>query len=149
MDLAQMAREIVAGDTSGLARFKELLIAENDVSMLKRIAASHWQEDQVSIPVFVRILEITPNDDEALADLGLIKYLIGEDAEASECLEKAQRINPEGLQVLTLQAALEKRADERIKIYNKMLQVDPNNKVALHNLARSQGKQSDKLWLIR
>jgi tetratricopeptide (TPR) repeat protein len=60
--------------------------------------------------------------------------------EAAQCLEKARKINPDGIEVLTLQAALEKRPDEQLKIYKKMLQLDPTNRVALHNLARLQNE---------
>ena len=141
MDLIQTARQIVEGDKSQLTRFRELLALETDVRALKKVGAAHMQEDHVSIPVYQRILEINPEDDEALASLGLVKYLIGEDAEASQCLEKARRINPEGLQVLTLQAAFEKRPDEQLKIYKKMLELDPTNRVALQNLARLQKEQ--------
>jgi tetratricopeptide (TPR) repeat protein len=141
MDLAEMARRIRAGDKGELDSFKRLLAAENDLGALKKIAAANWQEDEISIPVYERILEINPNDDEALGSLGLVKYLIGGDTEAAQCLEKARKINPEGLEVLTLQAALEKRPDEKLKIYRKMLELDPTNRVALHNLARLQKEQ--------
>ena len=141
MDLVELAGKIRAGDKSELDQFKRLLVAENDLGTLKKVAAANWQEDEISIPVYERILEINPKDDEALGSLGLVKYLIGEDTEASECLEKARKINPEGLEVLTLQAALEKRPDEKVKIYRKMLQLDPTNRVALHNLARLQKEQ--------
>jgi hypothetical protein len=69
-----------------------------------------------------------------------VKYLIGEDAEAAQYLEKARKINPEGIEVLTLQAALEKRPGEKLRIYRKMLEIDPTNRVALDNLALSRGE---------
>ena len=69
-----------------------------------------------------------------------MKYLIGEDAEAAQYLEKARKINPEGIEVLTLQAALEKRPGEKLRIYRKMLEIDPTNRVALDNLALSRGE---------
>jgi hypothetical protein len=61
---------------------------------------------------------------------------MGLDSEAAQYIEKARKIDPEGLEVLTFQTALEKRPFENRKIYRKML--DSANRVALHNLARSQ-----------
>jgi hypothetical protein len=54
---------------------------------------------------------------------------------------QARAINPSGLQVLTLHAALEKRPDEQLRIYKRMLELDPSNRVALQNLARFQKGQ--------
>ena len=86
MDLVELVGKIRRGDRTEVDRFKRLLAGENDVKALKKIGAANWQEDQISIPVFERILELNPEDDETLASLGLVKYLIGEDAEASHCL---------------------------------------------------------------
>jgi tetratricopeptide (TPR) repeat protein len=140
MDLAELARRVREGDKSKLDRYKELVASQGDVELLKQVANSNWQEDEISIPAYERALQINPNQAEILASLGLIKYLIGEDAEAFQCLEKARRISLEGLQVLTLQAAFEKRPEEQVKLYRKMLQLDPSNRVALQNLERLEGK---------
>jgi tetratricopeptide (TPR) repeat protein len=140
MDLTELARKIREGDRRQLDHFKRFLAAEHDVSALRKFADSHWQEDEVSIPVYKRVLELNSEDDRAWGSLGLVKLLIGEDAEAVQCLERARRINPDGIEVLTLQAALEHRRDEQLKIYKKMLELDPNNRVALDNLARLQNE---------
>ena len=141
MNLTELARRIRAGDKGELDEFKRLLAAENDLGALKEFADAHWQEDEISIPIYERFLEINPENDQALGSLGLVKYFIGEDVEAAQYLEKARKINPEGIEVLTLKAALEKRPDEKLRIYKKMLELDPTNPVALHNLARSQKEQ--------
>ena len=138
MDLTELVRKIKEGDRSELDQFRRLVAVENDLEELKKFADDHWQEDEISIPIYERFLEVNPENDQALGSLGLVKYLIGEDAEAAQHLEKARKINPEGIEVLTLQAALEKRPDEKLKTYRKMLELDPTNRVALHNLARSQ-----------
>lgn len=141
MDLVELARRVREGDKSKLDRYKELVASQDDVELLKQVADSNWQEDEISIPAYERALQINPNQAEILASLGLIKYLIGEDAEAFQCLEKARRISPEGLQVLTLQAAFEKRPEKQVKLYRKMLQLDPSNRVALQNLERLEASQ--------
>lgn len=138
MGLAELARRVREGHKGEIDQLRRLLAAENDLGVLKKVAAANWQEDEISIPIYERILAINPEDDEALSSLGLVKYLIGEDEEAAQCLEKARKINPGGLEVLTLQAALENRPDEQLKIYKKMLELDPTNRVALDNLARLQ-----------
>jgi tetratricopeptide (TPR) repeat protein len=138
MNLNELARRIKAGDKGELSEFKRLLAVENDLEALKQFADAHWQEDEISVPIYERFLEINPENDQALGSLGLVKYFIGEDVEAAQYLEKARKINPEGIEVLTLQAALEKRPDEKLRIYKKILELDPTNQVALHNLARSQ-----------
>ena len=138
MNLVEVVSKVREGDRGKLDQFKRLLSAENDLRVLKSIAVANWQEDEISIPVYERILAINPQDDEALGALGLVKYLIGEDVEAAQCLERARKINPGGLEVLTLQAALENRPDEQVKIYRKMLELDPANRVALDNLSRLQ-----------
>ena len=141
MDLVELARRVREGDKIKLDRYKELVASQDDVELLKQVADSNWQEDEISIPAYERALQINPNQAEILASLGLIKYLIGEDAEAFQCLEKARRISPEGLQVLTLQAAFEKRPEKQVKLYRKMLQLDPSNRVALQNLERLEASQ--------
>jgi tetratricopeptide (TPR) repeat protein len=112
MDLTELVRKVKEGDRSELDQFRRLVAVENDLGALKRFADDHWQEDEISIPIYERFLEVNPENDQALSSLGLVKYLIGEDAEAAQYLEKARKINPEGIEVLTLQAALEKRTDE-------------------------------------
>jgi tetratricopeptide (TPR) repeat protein len=138
MDLTELARKIRAGDRSELDQFKRFVAVANDLTELRKFADAHWQEDEISVPVYERILELDAEDHKALGSLGLVKYLIGQDEEASRCLDRARKINPEGIEVLTLQAALEKQPDEKLKIYRKMLAVDPANQVALENLARLQ-----------
>jgi tetratricopeptide (TPR) repeat protein len=140
MELTELARKIREGNRRQLDDFKRLVAGEHDVSALREFADSHWQEDEISIPVYKRVLELNPEDDKAWSYLGLVKLLIGEDAEAVQCLERARKINPDGIEVLTLQAALEKRRDEQLKIYKKMLEQDPTNRVALANLARLQNE---------
>jgi tetratricopeptide (TPR) repeat protein len=140
MNLTQLARDVREGDRRELDRFKQHLAAEHDLSAFRKFADAHWQEDEISITVYKRVLELDPEDDRAWGSLGLVRLLIGEDVEAAQCLEKARKINPDGIEVLTLQAALEKRPDEQLKIYKKMLQPDPTNRVALHNLARLQNE---------
>ena len=141
MDLAALARKIREGDRQELERFKRSLATERDIRTYREFADAHWQEDEISIPVYKRVLELIPEDDKAWASLGLVKLLIGEDAEAAQCLESARSINPDGLQVLTLRAALEKRPAEQMKIYRKMLELDPTNRVALDNLDRLKTEQ--------
>ena len=138
--MTELARKIREGNRRQLDDFKRLVAGEHDVSALREFADSHWQEDEISIPVYKRVLELNPEDDKAWSYLGLVKLLIGEDAEAVQCLERARKINPDGIEVLTLQAALEKRRDEQLKIYKKMLEQDPTNRVALANLARLQNE---------
>jgi len=138
MDLTELVRKVREGDRSELDQFRRLLAVEKDLGAFKEFADAHWQEDEISIPIYERFLEVNPLSAQVLATLGLVKLLIGEDSEAAQYFEKARKINPEGLEVLTLQAALEKRPDEKLKTYRKMLELDPTNRVALHNLARSQ-----------
>jgi len=138
MDLTELVRKIKEGDRSELDQFRRMVAVENDLGELKKFADDHWQEDEISIPIYERFLEVNPENDQALSSLGLVKYLIGEDAEAAQYLEKARKINPDGIEVLTLQAALEKRPDEKLRTYRKMLELDPTNRVALDNLANSR-----------
>lgn len=140
MDLAELARRVREGNRGELDQFKRLLAAEDDLGAFRKFADAHWQEDEISIPVYTRVLEVNPQDDKAWGSLGLVNLLIGEDEEAAHCLERARKINPEGIEVLTLQAALEKRPDEELKIYTRMLELDPTNRVALDNLARLRQK---------
>jgi tetratricopeptide (TPR) repeat protein len=136
--LTDLVRKVREGDRSELDQLRQLLAVETDLSALKKFADAHWQENEISIPIYERFLQLNPENDQALSSLGLVKYLIGEDEEAAQCLENARKINPEGIEVLTLQAALEKKPDEKLRIYRKMLELDPTNRVALDNLARSR-----------
>jgi tetratricopeptide (TPR) repeat protein len=112
----------------------EALRRVSEPEELRKLAQSFYAEPEVSVPAFERLLELAPEDLVARVELGFVYFLMGEDGEAARQLEKARVLDPEHVQVLTLEAALARDSAEKIRLYRRILQKDPRNEVALGKL---------------
>jgi tetratricopeptide (TPR) repeat protein len=136
--LEQLAKQVLeTGGSQAKQALHEALRRVFDPAELRQLAESVYAEPEVSVPAFERLLELTPEDLVARVELGFVYFLMGEDEEASRQLEKARALDPEHVQVLTLEAALAREPTEKIRLYRRILQKDPQNEVArgkLHEL---------------
>jgi tetratricopeptide (TPR) repeat protein len=136
--LEKLARQVLETGGSDVEQaLHKALHRVSDPAELRRLAESFYAEPDVSVPTLKRILELTPEDLVARVELGFVYFLMGEDGEASRQLEKARALDPEHVQVLTLEAALAREPAEKIRLYRRILQKDPQNEVArgkLHEL---------------
>lgn len=136
--LEHLAKRLLETGGSEVARaLHEALRRVSEPAELRKLAESFYAEPEVSVPTFERLLELTPEDLVARVELGFVYFLMGEDGEANRQLEKARALDPEHVQVLTLEAALARDPAEKIRLYRRILQKDPQNEVArgkLHEL---------------
>lgn len=102
--------------------------------MLRTLADKYTPHIEVSIPLSERILELNPSDVDAIVALGFLFWLDGEDDKAWEQVKRARNINVEHVGALTLQAALTKDRNAQVRMYEKVLEIDPSNEVAQGNL---------------
>lgn len=133
--LDSLARRLL--DTGGPDAKRALLEALRDVSepaTIRELAETFYAEPEVSVPAFQRLLELSPRDVSAWVELGFVFFLIGEDEEARRRLDVARSLDPEHVQVLTLEAALARDPSEKVRLYRRILQKEPRNEVALGKL---------------
>jgi len=136
--LEHLAKRVL--DTGGSEvewALREELRRVSEPTELRKLAERFYAEPEVSVPTFERLLELAPEDLLARVELGFVYFLMGEDGEANRQLEKARVLDPENVQVLTLEAALARDPAEKIRLYRRILQKDPQNDVArgkLHEL---------------
>lgn len=114
--------------------FRGRLANAADVEMLRDLAQRYTPHSEVSIPVYQRLLELSPRDVGAIAALGFVFFLDGEDEQAWRQVSAGRAIEPENVELLTLEAALVKDRPARIALYRKVLEKDPGNRVATENL---------------
>lgn len=136
--LEHLARRLLeTGGSEGERALHEALRRVSEPAELRKLAESFYAEPEVSVPTLERLLELAPEDLRARVELGFVYFLQGEDEEANRQLEKARALDPEHVQVLTLEAALAGDPAEKIRLYRRILQKDPQNAVArgkLHEL---------------
>jgi tetratricopeptide (TPR) repeat protein len=108
-------------------------------SMLAETAARAGRVD-VAIPAYLDLLGVHPKPDDIHHQLSGLYYAKGDARKAIEHLEQARHIAPENTTVLlNLGSMLERdnRVREAQDLYRKALAIDPDNPVALNNLAFS------------
>ena len=137
--LEHLAKRVLETGAAEVERaLREELRRVSEPAELRKLAEDFYAEPEVSVPTFERLLELTPEDLVVRVELGFVYFLMGEDAEASRQLEKARALDPEHVQVLTLDAALARDPEEKIRLYRRILQKDPQHEVArskLHELS--------------
>jgi tetratricopeptide (TPR) repeat protein len=133
--LESLARRLLETHDSKVEQaLHEALRRVSEPEELRKLAQSFYAEPEVSVPAFERLLELAPEDLVARVELGFVYFLMGEDEEAARQLEEARTLDPEHVQVLTLEAALARDSAEKIRLYRRILQKDPRNEVALGKL---------------
>ncbi len=129
--LEQLAKRLLETGGAEVERaLHEALRRVSEPAELRKLAESFYAEPEVSVPTFERLLEMNPKDLAARVELGFVYFLMGEDGEANRQLEKARALDPGHVQVLTLEAALARDTAEKIRLYRRILQKDPQNEVA-------------------
>jgi hypothetical protein len=73
---------------------------------------------------------LEPENVQAMAALGWVYFLDGEDQKAWAQIERGKAISEDELDLLLLEAALTKDRAGRVKIYRRVLALFPGNEVA-------------------
>jgi tetratricopeptide (TPR) repeat protein len=129
--LEDLARRLLETNKPEAERaLSEELRRASDPATLRELAERFYAEPEVSVPAFERLLELLPEDVVARVQLGFVYFLMGEDGDAVRQLEKARTLDPEHVQVLTLEAALAEDPTAKVRLYRRILQKDPDNEVA-------------------
>lgn len=129
--MEELAKQLLeAGSPEAERAFREALLGISDPAKLRPLAERFFADPEVSVPTFERLVELSPEDPAAHVDLGFVFFLMGEDVAANQQLTKARALDPEHVQVLALQAALEHDPKEKVQLYRRILQKDPDNEVA-------------------
>lgn len=133
--LEALARRVIEAPSPEAERaFRAELSGLADRQVLREFGEQFFADPEVSIPTFERLVELAPEDLEARVALGSAFWQMGEDDEARRHLEKARALEPEHLQVLTLEAALTEEPARRIQLYRRILEKEPSNEVARSQL---------------
>jgi hypothetical protein len=133
--LEDLARQLLETGRPEVERaLHEALRDVSEPAKLRELAESFYAEPEVSVPAFQKLLELSPEDVSARVELGFVYFLMGEDGEANRQLVMARALDSEHVQVLTLEAALAPELAEKIRLYRRILQKDPQNEVALGKL---------------
>ena len=105
-----------------------------DIEGLRKLADQYTPHIEVSIPINERILELNPDDVDTIVALGFLFWLDGEDGQAWKQVERAKKINAGHVGALTLEAALTKDRNTKVRLYERVLEIDTGNRVARENL---------------
>lgn len=70
-----------------------------------------------------------------MTSLGIHLFQDGEDQEAASWLERARKLSPDAIEVLELEASLERDPKRKREVYEAILKKDPTHQVAKQNLA--------------
>lgn len=123
-------RVLETGGAAAERAFRDALRHVSDPAVLRVLAGKFYAEPEVSVPTYERLLELMPKDVLTRVEFGFIYFLMGEDGEARRQLGMAQALDPEHVQVLTLEAALARGPAEKVRIYRRILQKEPLNEIA-------------------
>jgi len=118
--------------------FNFILKKESDVDFLKNLGGKYFPDTEFTIPIYQRILEIEPDDIDAIVRLGELLWLDGEDEQSQEKLEMAKKIDSDSIDVMFFEVILTPSLQTKIKIYQKILDKDPTNSNALELLKQTK-----------
>lgn len=129
--LEKLAERVLAtGGAKEEQALAEALRHVSEPAELRKLAERFYAEPEVSVPTLERLIELTPGDPVAFVELGFVYFLMGEDEEAQRRLLTARALDSEHTQVLTLEAALARDPAEKVQLYRRILQKDPQNEAA-------------------
>ncbi len=131
--LRQLAEQTIGGD-AGDGSLERQLSASADAAGLRDLAYELTPHPEVSVPIYRRLIELDPADPDLAAELGFIFWLGGDDALAREQVRAGRRLDPDNVQTLLLEAALEQHPGEKRRLYGRVLELDPDNRIARDNL---------------
>ncbi|RKH22097.1 hypothetical protein D7Y13_31455 [Corallococcus praedator] len=123
-------RRLETNEPGAEQALRAALALVTDAARLRVLAERFYAEPEVSVPTFERLLAVCPEDVVARVQFGFVYFLMGDDEVAARQLEEARALDPEHLQVLTLEAALSGDPAEKVRLYRRILQKDPRNEIA-------------------
>ncbi len=149
--LKQLVTNLANNENSfSMDLFQNLLQKNTNIRELKTLVILAFNQsldsDEIIIPMAKRILELNPRDLEAIIVLGWILWIQGDDDECFSLLERAKQIEPNNTLVMIFEAALiYDDVPRQIYLYERVLQKDPTNRIALHNLETLKRSEKNNL----
>ncbi len=119
--------------------FHSLLQETDDIPGLRKLAEDFTPHPEISIAVYRKLEELLPDMADIAAELGFVFWLCGEQEQAQGQAVKAHGLDPQNVQGLLLQAALAREDGEKRRLYEKVLEIEPQNAVAQDNLQELGG----------
>ncbi|MDJ1183675.1 tetratricopeptide repeat protein [Roseofilum casamattae] len=141
--------KIISDCTSNKISYKEceeqfqfLLAQERDLVFLETIGEKYLSDTEFSIPIYQRVLEIEPDNINAIVELSYSLYLSGEDEQSKQTLAMAKPIDSDNIRVMSCEALITSDARTIIALYRKIIDRDPSHlnarELELFNDAKSK-----------
>ncbi|MGD0116153.1 MAG: hypothetical protein ABSC13_09155 [Dehalococcoidia bacterium] len=107
---------------------------ETKVENLVRLAWDKYSQVDISMPLLQRVLELEPDNIEALTMLGRLAWLLADHVAAYGYVERAKRVAPDDRSVLMQEAFLSQDWDQRLSLYRRVLELYPDAEDARKNV---------------
>lgn len=132
----QLASEMIRQQSNPkvISLFMQSLRQTSNITKLMSLAEQYTPHSEVSLPVLDRVLEIDPSLIQAIIQKGWVLWLLGDDLGCKEMIEKGKNFDPNNTSLMCLEAANERDVTHQIKLYQKVLEFEPTNEIALDNL---------------
>jgi hypothetical protein len=108
------------------------LVTDGDVC--KAVIERFPFQPEVTVPAWRRLVQLMPDDAAVQVSAGSAFYTTGLDDEAAACVEAALAVNEKFVPAWELKAALTQSPAERIRIFQRIVDIEPNNRTAFDNL---------------
>lgn len=106
----------------------------HDTDLLQRLAREHGLVPEIILPVWMRLEQLLPENEELLLEAAAVFFSFGYDEDAHERVERVVAARPTWVPALELKAALTPDVRERRMVYEEILRVDPGNRRAVDHL---------------
>ncbi|MCB1045440.1 MAG: hypothetical protein KDC35_21030 [Acidobacteria bacterium] len=114
----------------------DLVKSETNVSELRKIASENFGDPDILEVLCTRVLALVPDHISTTIDLGWSYWFQNEKQKGLECLKQSKTaLTKEIVRYIELIAAFEENDEDRISLFNYILELDPENKAAAKNLA--------------
>lgn len=120
--------------------FTNTSFSDDDIEELlnKAYESEEIGNRQEAVKYFDQVLQLDPNNIEALNGKGILLLVLGDKDQSLEHLDKALKINPNYVNALINKGVFlgeEEKFDEALEYFNKALNIEPENSKALVNKA--------------
>ncbi len=130
---------------------KALALAPNDLEVLINAGSYHYyghRDYTQAATYYQRVLDVAPNNVDAIASMGFIRRREGRWAESAQLMEKALDIDPRNVSVLrglTTSYELMRQFERAIELQKRLLDLFPDSLIQEYELVDLQCKLSESI----